>query len=67
VISVDGGGDGETTLRALDAAAAGYADSLARNQDPGSATTRADGAIKRGSDPLDKNGDKATVKKPDGR
>jgi RHS repeat-associated protein len=48
----DGTNDG-TTLRALDAAAAQYTDSLARNQRPASATEAAGGAVRRSDDPHD--------------
>ena len=64
VTAVDGGGNGKTSLRALDGAAAGYADSLVRNQTPGAATAQADSAIKRSPYPRDKDGDKAVVKNP---
>ena len=64
VTGVNGGDGGKTSLSSLDAGAAAYTDAMARNQGADAATGQATTAIQKSDIPMDKDGDKATIKKP---
>jgi hypothetical protein len=64
VTGVNGGSGGATSLASLDAGAAAYTDAMARNQGADAATGQATTAIQKSDIPMDKDGDKATIKKP---